>query len=372
MQNIFRTMNTKYWTSGNNQIDEIIRASQRRATDNEDRNHFLEWINIHRFSNIRYISSGAFGDVSYAIWFDGPPIDVERVKRGPPCDVAIKFFDSITEFMKELIHNHKMIEACSSASGFGNLIHVYGVTRGLNGNYGIVMQYASEGSLDSFLKNNWRYISWEIKLGILKDIARGLKNLHDAGLIHGDLHCNNIMITRDRVNYSITAYIGDFGFTRSEERYTNRTQIVGVIPFIAPEVLAGKKYTKKADIFSFGVLMYQIVCNKKPFFDQNHNFRLARSIYEGLRPQFNRDLMPICYETLMRNCWNYCQRSRPKSEKLYEKFSEWESSVYERDSPFEQYRLIAVPLPNKCDHQFAVYTTRVWHSPLAHSYSKKK
>ncbi|CAB5360644.1 unnamed protein product [Rhizophagus irregularis] len=280
MQNIFRTMNTKYWTSGNNQIDEIIRASQRRATDNEDRNHFLEWINIHRFSNIRYISSGAFGDVSYAIWFDGPPIDVERVKRGPPCDVAIKFFDSITEFMKELIHNHKMIEACSSASGFGNLIHVYGVTRGLNGNYGIVMQYASEGSLDSFLKNNWRYISWEIKLGILKDIARGLKNLHDAGLIHGDLH--------------------------------------------------------------------------------------------WLRPQFNRDLMPICYETLMRNCWNYCQRSRPKSEKLYEKFSEWESSVYERDSPFEQYRLIAVPLPNKCDHQFAVYTTRVWHSPLAHSYSKKK
>lgn len=109
MQNIFRTMNTKYWTSGNNQIDEIIRASQRRATDNEDRNHFLEWINIHRFSNIRYISSGAFGDVSSAIWFDGPPTDVERVKRGPPCEVAIKFFDSITEFMKEVRVNFMRI-----------------------------------------------------------------------------------------------------------------------------------------------------------------------------------------------------------------------------------------------------------------------
>jgi serine/threonine protein kinase len=222
------------------------------------------------------------------------------------------------------------------------------------------MQYASEGNLDSFLKNNWRYISWEVKLRILKDIAFGLKNLHDAGLIHGDLHCNNIMITREQLNDTITAYIGDFGFTRSEERYTNRTQIVGVIPFIAPEVLAGRRYTKKADIFSLGVLMYQIACNKKPFFDQNHNSRLATSMYEGLRPQFNRNLMPLCYETLMRNCWNYSQRSRPKSEKLYEKFSEWESNINERDSPFEQCRLLIVPPSNRRDHRFAIYTTRVW------------
>ncbi len=242
---------------------------------------------------------------------------------------------------------------------FGNLIRVYGVTKGLNGNYGIVMQYATEGSLDSFLRNNWRYISWEDKLGILKDIAFGLKNLHDAGLIHGDLHCNNIMITRDRINLSITAYIGDFGFTRLEERCTYRMQIVGIIPFIAPEVLVGKKYTKKADIFSLGVLMYQIACNKRPFFDKNHNFQLAKSMYEGLRPPFNRGLMPLCYENLMRNCWNYSQRSRPKAEKLYERFDEWKRNINERNSPFQPYKL-AVPPPDQPDHRFAVYTTRVW------------
>ncbi|RIA94691.1 kinase-like domain-containing protein [Glomus cerebriforme] len=247
-----------------------------------------------------------------------------------------------------------------------NLIRIYGVTRNINGNYGIVMQHASEGSLDLFLRRNWRDISWDVKLGILKDIALGLKNLHDAGLIHGDLHCNNIMITRDQTNYTITAYIGDFGFTRSEDRYTNRTQIVGIIPFIAPEVLAGGKYTKKADIFSFGVLMYQIATNRKPFFDKNHNIRLAKSMYEGLRPQFNRNLMPMCYETLMRNCWNYSQRSRPKSEKLYEKFFEWERDIYDDDSPFEQYMLLSVPPPNRRNHQFAVFTTRVWHSPLTY------
>src|SRR6266498_4247712 len=85
MQNLFRSISTLYWTSGNNQIDEIIKASQRRATINEDQHHFLEWIDINAVSNIRYISSGAFGDVSSAIWLDGPPIDVERIRRGPQC-----------------------------------------------------------------------------------------------------------------------------------------------------------------------------------------------------------------------------------------------------------------------------------------------
>ncbi|CAG8662337.1 18425_t:CDS:2 [Rhizophagus irregularis] len=66
---------------------------------------------------------------------------------------------------------------------------------------------------------------------------------------------------------------------------------------------------------------------------------LANDILNGRRPGFNRDLMPHCYESLMRNCWSNGKRNRPKAETLYARFCEWEENYYKRNSPFKNFRL---------------------------------
>ncbi|CAB4378446.1 unnamed protein product [Rhizophagus irregularis] len=79
--------------------------------------------------------------------------------------------------------------------------------------------------------------------------------------------------------------------------------------------------------------------NTRPERYRHYKHRLANDILNGRRPGFNRDLMPHCYESLMRNCWSNGKRNRPKAETLYARFCEWEENYYKRNSPFKNFRL---------------------------------
>ncbi|CAB4411966.1 unnamed protein product [Rhizophagus irregularis] len=85
--------------------------------------------------------------------------------------------------------------------------------------------------------------------------------------------------------------------------------------------------------------MYQVATNTRPERYRHYKHRLANDILNGRRPGFNRDLMPHCYESLMRNCWSNGKRNRPKAETLYARFCEWEENYYKRNSPFKNFRL---------------------------------
>ena len=61
----------------------------------------------------------------------------------------------------------------------------------------------------------------------------------------------------------------------------------GVLPYIAPEILRGQSYTKAADIYSFGIIMYEVISGLPPYHDLSHDEYLAIKICHGLRPRFN-------------------------------------------------------------------------------------
>ncbi|CAI2167782.1 11848_t:CDS:2 [Funneliformis geosporum] len=309
-------------TSGNNLVDEIIKSSQRRSIADND---FFEWIDFNKFDNLQYITCGGIGNIHSAIWKDGPARSVslcDRLfNREGERVVAIKFFKTNKEFLDEFVNIFKMIEACTRASG------------NEKNQFGIVMQYINAGNLENYLEDNWRTITWKEKLGILKDIAHGLSNLHNAELIHGDINTRNVFVSKD---IRSTGYIGDFGYCGVDEPNA-RTQR-RVIPFIAPELLLGKTYTKKADIYSFGLIMYQVATNTRPKRYRGNNRNFERDILNGFRPGFDKELMPHGYASLMRNCWNSDRKNRPKAENLYKKFCEWEDTFYEPDSPFRMFR----------------------------------
>src|SRR6185312_16990168 len=114
----------------------------------------------------------------------------------------------------------------------------------------IVMQYANNGNLLSYLDQNINKLTWKMKLLCLDRIANYLRLIHCTGLVHCDLHGGNIVL--DRTHKSINPYICDLGLSRSVHSCGSNSTIRGVLPFTAPEVFHTRKFTKKSDVYSFG------------------------------------------------------------------------------------------------------------------------
>src|SRR6185369_12720348 len=125
----------------------------------------------------------------------------------------------------------------------------------------IVMQYANNGSLLSYLDQNINKLTWRRKLKHLKSIANYLDDIHNAGLVHCDLHGNI-------VSHDSTPLICDLGLSRSVNSCESKSTIQSALPFIAPEVFHTCKFTQKSDVYSFGIIMYLIATGEPPFRDR--------------------------------------------------------------------------------------------------------
>ena len=130
--------------------------------------------------------------------------------------------------------------------------------------YMIVMQYANNGSLLSYLDQNINKLTWRMKLECLRDIAHNLCRIHDTGLVHCDLHGGNIVLDD---GYKTKLFICDLGLSQSVNSRQQNSTIRGVLPFIAPEVFHTCKFTQKSDVYSFGIIMYLIATGEPPFRD---------------------------------------------------------------------------------------------------------
>src|SRR5256885_469592 len=122
-----------------------------------------------------------------------------------------------------------------------NLVGLYGVTKDPNTqNYALVLELKN-GGLRSYLDQNYNSLSWKMKLNITLDLCFGLINLHDNSLIHKDLHIGNVlysMVDKNDMDISIC----DFGFCKPANEISSTFNTYGVMPYMAPEILRGKKY----------------------------------------------------------------------------------------------------------------------------------
>ncbi|CAG8575969.1 19553_t:CDS:2, partial [Racocetra fulgida] len=99
------------------------------------------------------------------------------------------------------------------------------------------------------------------------------------------LHSGNILVISQN-----NVKIGDFGISKPANSTTDTKEIYGVIPYIAPEIFNGEKYTTASDIYSFGMIMWEMTIGQKPFSDRNHDEYLILDILNGLRPELINDL----------------------------------------------------------------------------------
>src|ERR1041385_6532275 len=229
-------------------------------------------------------------------------------------------------------------------------------------NYIMVMEFASLGSLYAYLNNN---MTWKERITALLDISIGLSTLHDNGLTHQDFHQGNLLFNNQKA-----LLITDFGLCNQTSQSSLSNDIYGVMPYVAPEVLKRKPYTKAADIYSFGMIMYFIATGNQPFANCAHDHELAIQICNEIRPEINKKVIPKFYIDLMEKCWDSDPNNRPnifEIEKLIRKFYD-SISYYSGDEikkqfeEAEEYRkanTLSVDNNQPTTHPQAIYTSRL-------------
>ncbi|RIA82961.1 kinase-like domain-containing protein, partial [Glomus cerebriforme] len=182
----------------------------------------------------------------------------------------------------------------------------YGITQDPNSqDIIIIMPYYKEGDLIHYITKNFYDINWRGKVSDLISIVAGLKNIHSVNIIHKDFHSGNIFI-------DFRPKIGDLGISKSATESVNDDidENYGIIPYMAPEIFQGQKYTKASDVYSFGMIMWEFMTGRRPFWDQNHDTDLIIEILDGLRPPIVTNA-PEGYIELMKVCWHSDPNKRP-------------------------------------------------------------
>ncbi len=196
------------------------------------------------------------------------------------------------------------------------VVKCFGITRDpKTNNFMMVMNYATFGNLRQNLNENFDSMDWSYKTINLATIALGIKDIHNKGLIHHDLHCGNIL------NYGKSdSSIADLGLCQHanhEPTQDDERQVYGVLPYVAPEVLRGKGYTKASDIYGFGIITHEVVTGLPPYYDVAHDESLAVRICYGLRPKSNYKIPQLILD-IIQQCWDADPLKRPNADRLYD------------------------------------------------------
>ncbi|XP_053219644.1 ephrin type-A receptor 5 isoform X5 [Podarcis raffonei] len=194
-----------------------------------------------------------------------------------------------------------------------NIIHLEGVVT-KSKPVMIVTEYMENGSLDTFLKKNDGQFTVIQLVGLLRGIASGMKYLSDMGYVHRDLAARNILI-----NSNLVCKVSDFGLSRileddPEAVYTTRG---GKIPirWTAPEAIAFRKFTSASDVWSYGIVMWEVVSyGERPYWEMT-NQDVIKAVEEGYRLPSPMDCPAALYQ-LMLDCWQKERNSRPKFDEI--------------------------------------------------------
>ncbi|CAB4381977.1 unnamed protein product [Rhizophagus irregularis] len=319
-------------SSGDPELDKLIYESQLQTNNYY---HNLEWIPYDRFQDIKPIGKGGYAIVYSATWLDGEPNELHRERTGP-ITVALKKFKSSLNIMEALTNEVKIHNECNTGS-----------TR--------------------------------------------LYVIHGSGCIHKDLHSGNILIGfndptfnfGESLNSKLSSLglnlnddefpdtkITDFGLSQfiNNSKTSDSTNVCGILPYVAPEILEGEPYTEASDIYSLGIIMTELTTGKPPYGTVPHNDDLTLAICNGLRPRVAKGT-PKRYIDLVNQCLDADPQERPSSIELYRIFENWKLKLEDKKpskifDEFSEADKIILESPAEITlHDGAIYISRNMRFP---------
>ncbi|MCL2740081.1 MAG: Stk1 family PASTA domain-containing Ser/Thr kinase [Oscillospiraceae bacterium] len=174
--------------------------------------------------------------------------------------VAIKILR--TEFLGDEEFTARFTAEAQAAAGLGhqNLVAIHDVGVWLGHNY-IVMEFVDGITLKDFIKQN-APIKWQDAAGIATQVLQGIAHAHKKGIIHRDIKPQNIMLTDNGI-----VKVMDFGIARAASNYTMKIgdTTIGSVHYFSPEQARGRHTDEKSDIYSLGVVLYEMLTGTLPF-----------------------------------------------------------------------------------------------------------
>ncbi|XP_051879835.1 LOW QUALITY PROTEIN: receptor-interacting serine/threonine-protein kinase 2-like [Pristis pectinata] len=272
----------------------------------------LDVVPYQKLVDLHYISRGGYGVVYRARHSDW------RI------NVAVKCLQFDTP-MEEGERNTLLKEAeVLHRARFSHVIQIYGICNEPEF-LGIVTEYMSNGSLDQLLhqKETYPVFPWTLRLRILYEIALGVNFLHNMNppLLHHDLKAQNILLDGE-----FHVKIADFGLskwrrlTMSKSSGLKSPTAGGTVIYMAPEQYEPNKVKRadvKHDMYSYAIIMWEVLSRKQPFEDATNPIQVMFSVLQGTRPDTSEESLPLEIPNreilieLMRSGWSQNPNERP-------------------------------------------------------------
>ncbi|CAG8446098.1 18762_t:CDS:2 [Dentiscutata erythropus] len=172
----------------------------------------------------------------------------------------------------------------------------------------IVLEYAENGTLQDYISKNFNNLKPATKLKIANDIARGLKHMHDQGIIHRNLNTKTIFMGNEKAQISNPIFL---------ELNIDASSAIplqgGMIAFFDPEILKNHNlpFTSASDVYSLGVIMWSICSGKLPFecFTSQKDL-IEQIVSKNIREEPVENIQPA-YLDLYQRCWDLDSEKRP-------------------------------------------------------------
>ncbi|XP_074585850.1 serine/threonine-protein kinase VIK-like [Curcuma longa] len=250
------------------------------------------------FSVATIIGKGSFGEIIKAYW-RGTPVAIKRILPSLSDDrLVIQDFRHEVNVLVKLRHPN-VVQFLGAVTDKKPLM--------------LVTEYLRGGDLHQYLKEK-NSLSPQVAVNFALDIARGMAYLHNEPnvIIHRDLKPRNVLLVNANADH---LKVGDFGLskllsTQNAHDVYKMTGETGSYRYMAPEVFKHRKYDKKVDVFSFAMILYEMLEGEAPFLS-HEPYEAAKIVAEGNRPKIRAKGYTPELRELTEHCWAAEINKRP-------------------------------------------------------------
>merc|ERR1711988_1069733 len=188
------------------------------------------------------------------------------------------------------------------------------------------MEWMDLGNLYDYIHENFP-VPWKCRLYIASDIADGVAFLHNLlpPIVHRDLKSPNVVLTRGTKR--IQAKLTDFGLSSSVSAKGLASHVVDNPIWLAPEILEKKNYDQTSDIYSVGVILYELLSGKDYMGHIRFGYEIEERVISGERPPLDPYPAPKGYKELLQECWSSDVGGRPTARNVCSRLTSMFSSL---------------------------------------------
>ncbi|KAL1215601.1 Serine/threonine-protein kinase STY17 [Cardamine amara subsp. amara] len=285
--------------------NELVPACVEIPTDGTD-----EWeIDMKQLKIEKKVACGSYGEL-YKGTYCSQEVAIKILKPERVNTEMLREFSQEVYIMRKVRHKNvvQFIGACTRSP-----------------NLCIVTEFMARGSIYDFLHKQKGVFKIQSLLKVALDISKGMNYLHQNNIIHRDLKTANLLMDEHEV-----VKVADFGVARVQTESGVMTAETGTYRWMAPEVIEHKPYDHRADVFSYAIVLWELLTGEVPYSHLTPLQAAVGVVQKGLRPNIPKQTLPKLTE-LLEKCWQQEPAQRPNFAEIIEMLSKLIHEVGEEE-----------------------------------------